>query len=344
MPLSSKSTRVRISLQAMMPDLGFAPGGPDADAVAGLTGQVRTLRRGMSFNTLSDYDNRVALTTNRLTCLFVEDGVAQMNRRILEIAGMAAAAAGTAAAAEASRPNSHPVVELRQYKLVHGAQEKFIALFDREFVDTQEALGMRLIGQFHDHDRRDRFTWIREFPDMSARAQMLDSFYNGPVWAKHRGVANPLLDDNDNVLLLRPARDGSGFGPSTPRAAIGAAPKPAETYFAVIEYLWKDPNDGFSSFFLDHAAPLLEQAGLPILGVYVPEELPNNFPRLPTRPDRKVLIWFTKASQPDDFDAIRRNLALTPAWRQSVGSALSDAEERPPQILRLDPTPRSALQ
>jgi NIPSNAP protein len=266
-----------------------------------------------------------------------------MKRRLLGLAGVAAVAAGAPGGAQVPTSAPHKVIELRQYKLVHGAQDDFIALFDREFVETQEALGMRLIGQFVDHDRRDRFTWVREFPDMAARAQMLDSFYNGPVWAKHRATANPMLDDNDNVLLLRAARADSAFGASEQRAPVGAFAGKAPTYFAVIEYLWKDPNEGFSSFFLDRAVPLLKQAGLPILGVYVPEEQPNNFPRLPTRPDKKVLVWFTRATSPNDFDAIRSKLTSTPAWRQSVVATLDDAEERPPQVLRLDPTPRSAL-
>jgi hypothetical protein len=241
-------------------------------------------------------------------------------------------------------PSSHPVLELRQYKLVPGAQDRFIALFDKEFVETQEALGIRLIGQFHDHDRPDRFTWLREFPSMAERPRMLQAFYFGPVWQKFRGTANPMLEDNDNVLLLRPARDGSGFGPSAPHPAAGAASGEKDTYVAVIEYLWKDPNEGFSSFFLDQVKPLLDKGGIPVLGVYVPEEQANNFPRLPVRADRKVLVWFTKAPSADAFDAALAKLQRQAGWRKTVAKMLDNAEERPPQILRLDPTPRSALQ
>lgn len=244
--------------------------------------------------------------------------------------------------AQSIRPD-HRVLELRQYKLVHGAQKDFIPLFDKEFVETQEALGIRLIGQFHDHDRPDRFTWIRDFPNMADRARMLEGFYFGPVWHKFAAVANPMLDDNDDVLLLRPAREGAGFGPSASRPEVGSKPGHAATYFAVIEYLWKDPNEGFSSFFLDHAAPLLKAARLPVLGVYVPEEQPNNFPRLPIRPDKKVLVWFTTSETPEGFDTALAKLRSTPAWKKQVEAALDDARERPPQVLRLDPTPRSAL-
>jgi quinol monooxygenase YgiN len=111
----------------------------------------------------------------------------------------------------------HPVIELRQYKIVAGKRDALIDLFERHFVDSQEALGNRLVGQFRDLDDPNRFTWIRAFEDMDHRGKALTDFYFGPVWQAHRAEANPLLDDNDNVLLLRPAQAGSGFGP--PRGA-----------------------------------------------------------------------------------------------------------------------------
>ena len=46
-----------------------------------------------------------------------------------------------------------PVVELRQYTLRHGQRDVLIELFDRELIETQEAVGMELIGQFRDLDR-----------------------------------------------------------------------------------------------------------------------------------------------------------------------------------------------
>ena len=55
-----------------------------------------------------------------------------------------------------------------------------IDLFDREFVEPQEALGMKVIGQFRDLERPDRFVWLRGFSDMPSRKQMLADFYGGP--------------------------------------------------------------------------------------------------------------------------------------------------------------------
>jgi hypothetical protein len=238
----------------------------------------------------------------------------------------------------------HKVLEFRQYKLTDGSQEKFVSLFDREFVETQEAVGIRLIGQFNDVDRPDRFTWVREFPNMTERAKMLDAFYNGPVWHQWRGIANPLLDDNDNVFLLREAKEGSGFGPSRPRPPQGAKRSHGHTYVAVIEYLWKDPTEGFADFFVETMTPALQRNGLTILGSYVPEEEPNNFPRLPTRPDRKVLVWFTSVKRPGDFDLALRKLHASKEWKDGLGARMNAAEERPAQVLHLSPTPRSALQ
>ena len=99
--------------------------------------------------------------------------------------------------------DDHPVYELRQYKIVKGERERFMRLFDAVFVESQEAVGMRVYGQFADLDDPDRFVWIRGFDDMAARERMLGEFYFGPVWHAHRDEANPLLVDNDNVLLMR---------------------------------------------------------------------------------------------------------------------------------------------
>lgn len=107
------------------------------------------------------------------------------------------------------------VLELRQYKIVPGRRDEMIDVFERWFVESQEADGMRLYGQFRDRDDPDRFTWIRGFPDMSARRRSLNAFYSGPVWLAHRDEANPLLLDNDNVLLLKPLTTGLALGVSS---------------------------------------------------------------------------------------------------------------------------------
>src|SRR5216110_2138815 len=116
-----------------------------------------------------------------------------------------------------------PIVELRQYTLHPGKRDVLIDLFDREFIEPQEAVGMKIIGQFRDVDDRNRFVWLRGFRDMASRAQALQEFYGGPVWKAHREAANAAIVDSDNVLLLRPALPTSGFPlESRERPPIGA--------------------------------------------------------------------------------------------------------------------------
>src|SRR5688572_7346005 len=104
-----------------------------------------------------------------------------------------------------------PIVELRQYTLHPGKRDNLIELFDREFVETQEAVGIQVIGQFRNLDDPDQFVWLRGFNDMEARAESLNAFYSGPVWKAHRDAANATMIDSDNVLLLRLAHSNSGF-------------------------------------------------------------------------------------------------------------------------------------
>src|SRR6266480_1882351 len=98
---------------------------------------------------------------------------------------------------EKSEQTCCPIVELRQYTLHPGKRDVLIDLFDREFVESQEALGMNIIGQFRDLDDPNRFVWLRGFHDMPSRAQALKNFYGGPVWKAHREAANATMIASD---------------------------------------------------------------------------------------------------------------------------------------------------
>lgn len=236
------------------------------------------------------------------------------------------------------------VLELRQYKLFAGKRDQMIEVFDGKLIEGQEEVGMRVLGQFRALDDPDRFVWLREFPNMEERGRALTEFYTGPVWKAHRGEANPLMDDSDNVLLLRPATAEQKLAsqPASERSKVGSQPSSAGLIVATIYYLWKDPSEGFTRFFQSRLAPELAAAGLPVLGAYVTEPTPNNFPRLPVRQHEKVFVWFTRASDASVYDKAQTDLK-TRLSNQSLGAELADFQERQTQVLRLSPTSRSLL-
>ena len=107
-----------------------------------------------------------------------------------------------------STPTCCPVLELRQYTLRPGMRDVLIELFEREFVESQEALGMTLVGQFRDLDDPNRFVWLRGFADMTTRAQALHDFYGGPVW---KSPSRSSQRDDDR-LRQRPALASGATG------------------------------------------------------------------------------------------------------------------------------------
>src|SRR6266853_6972280 len=177
-----------------------------------------------------------------------------------------------------------PIVELRQYTLHPAKRDVLIDLFDREFVESQEALGISVIGQFRDLDDPNRFVWLRGFRDMPSRAQALEDFYDGPVWKAHREAANATMIDSDNVLLLRPAFPTSGFLlENLKRAPVGADEIPTSLVVAAIYYFAGPVAPDFIHFFEHTLRPLTESLGATISASFVTENSENTFPALPVR-------------------------------------------------------------
>jgi quinol monooxygenase YgiN len=236
------------------------------------------------------------------------------------------------------------IVELRRYKLHPGAREALIELFDREFIETQESVGMHVLGQFRDLDDPDRFVWLRGFRDMPARARGLEAFYGGPVWREHRNAANATMVDSDDVLLLRPARPGSGLRlDSDRRPPPGARDIPPGVVVITTYYPVADAAAEFPGFFERETEPLVRAAGARVLARYRTEHSPNNYPRLPIREGEDVFVWLALF---DDEAAHARHVAeleRSPGWRDRLSPALARHLERRPEVSRLRPTARSLL-
>lgn len=189
---------------------------------------------------------------------------------------------------------SSGIVELRQYTLKRNRRDELIALFEREFIESQEVLGMTLFGLFRDRKRPDRFVWLRGFHDMPARKEALSRFYGGPVWQTHGSAANDTMIDSDNVMLLCPARPGSGF-----------APPIARVFEPLLCLVWPF-SDGrqcsvFANRFLTEIPMHSPVDHGTLLAAFVTETSANTYPKLPVREGEHNFVVFTSGISVHDL-------------------------------------------
>jgi NIPSNAP len=248
---------------------------------------------------------------------------------------------GLGSHAAGQSPSEWPIAELRQYTLHAGARDVLIKLFESEFVESQEAVGMKIVGTFRDLDRPERFVWIRAFKDMSSRAEALNRFYSGPVWKAHGKAAAATMIDSTNVLLVREASPHAGFAISGMRPPQGATSEPNVLIVANIYSFEHAVDSAFVEFFEHDMRPELQNAGISVLATYVSETTPNNYPPLPVRPDH-VFVWFARFADPAEYDRRMTLLRGSPRW-SSVTEKLRRVVTSPPEVLKLQPTPRSLL-
>lgn len=237
-----------------------------------------------------------------------------------------------------------PIVELRQYTLHPGQRDVLIDLFERAFIESQEAAGITLIGQFRDLEDPNRFVWLRGFPDMDQRLAALHAFYGGPVWQAHREAANATIIDSDNVLLLRPARPTSGFllDPRN-RPPAGTEQVPPGLVVATILSVETTPSDDVLDWFEDTLVPVLTNSGASILASFVTEDSANTFPALPVREGEQVLVWFSLFRDPAAYDEHAAVLAQSKAQPDQLRQPMMRRLKAAPQVLKLSPTARSLV-
>jgi len=151
---------------------------------------------------------------------------------------------------------------------------------------------MHILGQFEVVDDPNRFVWIRAFPDGSKRGEHLRAFYTGDVWRATESLANTLMVEWDDVLLLRPDPHSPPFNPHHQphdrRSSVNPTPK--DSWVAAIMLTLDGPGVETSELRKRLVKLLREESELSELGWFLTAKVQNTFPRLPVRYDANLLM------------------------------------------------------
>ena len=231
------------------------------------------------------------------------------------------------------------VIELRNYLLKTGATSDFIRYFETHFLFSQREEGMHVLGQFEVVDEPNRFVWIRGFEDMATRARGLAGFYGGAFWEARRDEANAMMLEHHNVHLLRPLGSGAdltGGLALEDRASEppGVLPQHTGLIVAEIYRARAGEHDRLVDHFEGQTRPALIERGHQILGHFVAELAPNDYPRLPVIQDPTVLVTLSAYRDREQHAAMRAH-----DHRQAIAALVAKDVE----TLCLRPTAKSLI-
>lgn len=206
---------------------------------------------------------------------------------------------------------SDTIFELRDYLMRPGGRDRLIEMFERLFIESQEAGGSRVVGAFRDLDRPDHFVWMRSFMDLETRPRALDAFYTSALWREQRNAANATMIDSDNVRMLHPV----GAAMRLPRARAGIGVSNSARSMIVLE--------AFSLERGDAALHAIAARDARFVAAFATEDSENNYPRLPVRTDK----------------------AFVTMRRFELNETVTPIADMPPALetFRLEPTSRSLL-
>ena len=276
--------------------------------------------------------SRVTTDTPRWEQAFSEDGgMTWETNWVMDFAR-------AAAAPQVAHLKDFQAIELRRYTVKEGQRESFARYFESFFPEAFQQVGAIAFGQFFERGNPDRFTWIRGFRNMDARATANAAFYFGPLWKEHRSTVNELILDSDDVLLLQPLE------PEREIPVLPAVDPVRETGGArgvVVAQIFAVEAGGVAAFArsAEPAFAAYRAAGAREAGVLVTNDAPNNFPQHPVRTDGPYLVWLGILEDDRSLKARFAPVAERARAELSATGLLRGA----PEIVVLDPAPRSRL-
>ena len=184
------------------------------------------------------------------------------------------------------------VIELRNYLLKPGQRDYFIDSLEIKIMDTLNARGSYVLGQYRVKDAPDNFLWIRGFNDMTSRLEALKGFYSSEYWKKLVRIPIKYVVGYTNVYLLKPLTisnkkvdTNTGFE----MVWFGKQKGLAVVDFYVANEMRTQLVD-FVSTFYDSA---MRASGVKDVSYWISESTPNDYPNLPVFQDKNLLVTIT---------------------------------------------------
>jgi hypothetical protein len=235
------------------------------------------------------------------------------------------------------RLSDFQVIEFRRYVIKDGKRRNFTQYFDIYFPEAFQQLGTIVAGSLLERQNQSNFIWIRGFHTLDDRAALNGLFYAGSVWSEHRKTMNDLIDNADNVLLLRPLNPERGVAvlpavdPVTePNGAQGIV---VAQIFAIKENSVDDFARQAETTFAGYRLADAREAG-----VLVTLDVKNNYPQLPFRTDGPFLVWLGILRDDQTLQGF-----IPVADRSLTSLTATGLLRSAPELVVLDPTPRSRL-
>ncbi len=193
------------------------------------------------------------------------------------------------------------VIELRNYVIKPGRRDEFIALFEENFIQSQNILGGYTLGQYRIKGADDHFFWIRGFKDMSIRNKFLNDFYRGsPAWKQNKALANSMLVNNDNVYLLKPLHLKNSAGDA--EDSFNSSWFGQEKGIAVVDFYTSNTKlEKLIEFVRTKYVSLLSAAKIEATSFWTSEMTPNEFTALPVFQDKNLLVQITFYKNESDY-------------------------------------------
>lgn len=235
------------------------------------------------------------------------------------------------------RLSDFQVIEFRRYVIKDGQRRNFTQYFDIYFPEAFQQLGTIVAGSLLERQNQSNFIWIRGFHTLDDRAALNGLFYAGSVWSEHRKTMNDLIDNADNVLLLRPLNPERGVAVLP---AVDPVTEPNGAQGIVVAQIFAIKENSVDDFARQAETTFASYrlAGAREAGVLVTLDVKNNFPQLPFRTDGPFLVWLGILRDDQTLQGFIRV-----ADRSLTSLTATGLFRSAPELVVLDPTPRSRL-